>query len=70
MHEGRLNGVGGRIVAEVFHRCIEASRYSILNEPGWQPALGARQGGFTMADLLVFAAGGKPENRNPLGDKP
>ncbi|NYI90169.1 hypothetical protein HNR02_003492 [Amycolatopsis endophytica] len=28
-----------------------------------------RAGSFTMTDLLLFAAGGKPENLNPLGDK-
>ncbi|GAB3007663.1 heme peroxidase family protein [Amycolatopsis acidiphila] len=68
---GRLNGVGGRIVAEVFHRCMESSRYSILREPEWRPWLGKPEGtSFTMMDLLLVAFDGKAENLNPLGDKP
>ncbi|HVV10029.1 heme peroxidase family protein [Amycolatopsis sp.] len=70
LHDGHLNGVGGRIVAEVFHRCMEAGAYSILREPEWRPTLGEREGSFTMADLLLVAADGKVENLNPLGDKP
>ena len=30
---GRMRGVGGRIVAETFHRAMEGSRFSILREP-------------------------------------
>ncbi|WP_236788291.1 heme peroxidase family protein [Amycolatopsis sp. GM8] len=69
--DGHLNGVGGRIVAEVFHRCMEASGYSILREPEWRPwaPTGAPSETFTMADLLLVAADGKVENLNPLGDK-
>ncbi|WP_435155784.1 peroxidase family protein [Amycolatopsis sacchari] len=69
VNDGHLNGVGGRIVAEVFHRCMEASRYSIVRDPEWRPWLG-RGEKFTMADLLLVAADGKLENLNPLGDKP
>lgn len=69
LNGGQLNGVGGRIVVEVFHRSMDASRYSILREPEWRPSLG-RGDSFTMADLLLVAADGKVENLNPLGDKP
>jgi hypothetical protein len=68
---GHLNGVGGRIVVEVFHRAMDASRYSILREPEWRPWLGTPESSsFTMMDLLLVEADGKVENLNPLGDKP
>ena len=34
---GRLRGVGARIVAETFHRAIEGSRFSILRSPAFRP---------------------------------
>uniref|UniRef100_A0AAU2V0C3 Heme peroxidase family protein n=1 Tax=Streptomyces sp. NBC_00003 TaxID=2903608 RepID=A0AAU2V0C3_9ACTN len=68
---GRLTGVGGTLVAEVFHRAMEASRSSIVRHPGWRPTLPAhRPGTFTMADLLLFAFDGDAEKINPLGDGP
>ncbi|GII22619.1 peroxidase family protein [Planosporangium mesophilum] len=66
-NQGRLNGVGGRIVAEVFHRAMEASRTSILRDPSWRPTLGPDNGTFRMVDLLLFAFEGKAEKLNPLG---
>ena len=34
---GKLRGVGGRIVAETFHRAMEGSRFSIVRRPGVAP---------------------------------
>lgn len=64
---GRLTGVGGRIVAEVFHRAIEGSATSILREPGWRPTLGPDADTFRMVDLLLFTADGQASQLNPLG---
>jgi hypothetical protein len=58
--DGRLSGVGARIVAETFHRAMEGSRHSIVREPDWRPTLGPRPGTFEMTDLLFFALGGRP----------
>lgn len=63
-HKNKLTGVGGTIVAETFHRAIEKSRYSILADPTWTPAFGTN-GRFDMADLLLFAADGRPDVINP-----
>jgi hypothetical protein len=68
LNNGRLTGVGGRIVAEVFHRAMEASRISIVRDPGWRPSLGPSRGVFRMVDLMLFAYEGKLELLNPLGD--
>ncbi|GAA1018075.1 myeloperoxidase [Acrocarpospora pleiomorpha] len=59
---GRLTGVGGRIVAEVFHRAMEGSRHSIVREPSWRPTLGLEPGKFDMPHLLIYAF----ENRSDL----
>ncbi|MFJ6671775.1 heme peroxidase family protein [Actinosynnema sp. NPDC091369] len=67
-HDGRLGPVGGRIVAEVFHRAMEGSRTSIVREPSWRPAFGPDAQTFRMADLLLFAFEGKADLLNPLGD--
>jgi hypothetical protein len=67
LNNGRLTGVGGRIVAEVFHRSMEASRISILRDPAWRPTLGPDEETFRMVDLLLFAFEGKVELLNPLG---
>jgi hypothetical protein len=64
---GRLTGVGGRIVAETFHRSIEGSLTSIIKDPGFTPTLGTKPGRFDMTDLLLFAFEGKKELLNPLG---
>jgi hypothetical protein len=36
--KGRLGPVGGRIVAEVFHRAMEGSQLSILRDQGFKPS--------------------------------
>ncbi|SDC16080.1 peroxidase family protein [Actinokineospora iranica] len=65
---GKLGAVGGRIVAEVFHRSMEGSRISIVREPSWRPTLGPDKNTFRMTDLLLFAFEGKADLLNPLGD--
>ncbi|WP_033439516.1 peroxidase family protein [Saccharothrix sp. NRRL B-16314] len=67
-HGGLLGPVGGRIVAEVFHRAIEGSHTSIVREPSWRPAFGPDAQTFRMTDLLLFAFEGKADLLNPLGD--
>ena len=61
LNNGRLKGVGARIVAETFHRAIEGSRFSIVRAPGFTPTLGPRKGTFEMTDLLFFTYGSKAE---------
>ncbi|GLW94233.1 peroxidase family protein [Actinokineospora globicatena] len=68
LNNGLLGQVGGRIVAEVFHRAIEGSRHSIVREPWWRPTLGPDKATFRMTDLLLFAFEGKADLLNPLGD--
>jgi len=53
---GRLNGVGAQIVAETFHRAMEASSASILRDPAWRPTLGSDARPFGMVQLLRFAS--------------
>ncbi|GAA3396391.1 peroxidase family protein [Cryptosporangium minutisporangium] len=67
LNGGRLTGVGGRIVAEVFHRAIEGSKISIVRDPFWRPTLGPNPGTFTMVELLRYAFDSRPELLNPLG---
>ena len=64
---GRLRGVGARIVAETFHRAMEASTYSIVRDPAWRPDLGRTSTRFEMTDLLFFAFGGKKTEITPPG---
>jgi hypothetical protein len=52
---GKLGPIGGRIVAETFHRAMEGSTHSILREPGWRPSGGKHPGGFGMVDILLAA---------------
>ena len=68
LNGGVLTGVGGRIVAEVFHRAIEGSRISIVRDPFWRPTLGPTPGTFGMVELLRYAFDDRPELLNPLGD--
>jgi hypothetical protein len=68
LNNGLLGAVGGRIVAEVFHRAMEASRTSIVRHPSWRPTLGPDRETFRMTDLLLFAFEGKADLLNPLGD--
>ena len=68
LNGGRLTGVGGRIVAEVFHRAMEGSRISIVRDPSWRPSLGPDANTFRMVDLLMFAFEGRADLLAPLGD--
>ena len=43
LNQGRLKGVGARIVAETFHRAIEGSRISIVRDPALAPDARTRQ---------------------------
>jgi hypothetical protein len=63
---GKLRGVGARIVAETFHRAMEGSRFSLLRTPDFQPRHG-RGSTFEMTDLLFFAFKGRRSGINPLG---
>jgi hypothetical protein len=64
---GRLKGVGARIVAETFHRAIEGSQFSIVNDPAWRPSFGPNNNTFRMVDLLLFAFENKKSLLAPLG---
>jgi hypothetical protein len=61
LNNGRLKGVGARIVAETFHRAMEGSAFSIVRDPDFRPILGPRKGTFEMTDLLFFTFGTKAE---------
>jgi hypothetical protein len=65
---GRLGAVGGRIVAEVFHRAMEVSTFSIVRNPLWRPQFGPDRNTFRMVDLLLFAFNNNLAELNPLGD--
>jgi hypothetical protein len=67
LHQGRLTGVGARIVAETFHRAIEGSQTSIVRDPTWRPRFGPDDQTFRMVDLLLFAFEGKKSLLAPLG---
>jgi hypothetical protein len=64
----QLRGIGGRIVAETFHRAMEGSAESIVRDPAWRPNLGPNSTTFRMVDLLLFAFQGRADLLNPLGD--
>jgi hypothetical protein len=66
-NQGRLKGVGARIVAETFHRAMEGSQTSIVRDPTWRPTLGPNSTTFRMVDLLLFAFEGKKALLNPVG---
>ena len=68
LNSGKLTGVGGRIVAETFHRAMEGSSSSIVRDPAWRPNLGPNNTTFRMSDLLNFAFEGKKKLLAPLGD--
>jgi Animal haem peroxidase len=55
LHGSRLGAVGGRIVAETFHRAIEGSRISILRDPYFRPIFGPNRNVLRMTDLLKVA---------------
>jgi hypothetical protein len=67
LNQGRLTGVGARIVAETFHRAMEGSQVSIVRDPTWRPHLGPNNTTFRMVDLLLFAFQGKKNLLAPLG---
>jgi heme peroxidase len=67
LNDGRLKGVGARIVAETFHRAMEGSRFSIVRDPTWRPSLGPIRSTFRMVDLLLFAFRGRKNLLAPLG---
>ena len=67
-NNGRLKGVGARIVAETFHRAMEGSAHSIVRDTDFKPSLGPNNQTFRMVDLLWFAFEGKKALLNPLGD--
>jgi hypothetical protein len=64
---GKLKGVGARIVAETFHRAMEGSQFSIVNDASFHPTLGPNSTTFRMVDLLLFAFEGKKSLLAPLG---
>jgi hypothetical protein len=66
-HKNKLGPVGARIVGETFHRAMQASRYSIVNDPAFKPTLGpgAGAGRFHMEDLLHYAFDGRVDLLNP-----
>jgi hypothetical protein len=68
LNNGRLTGVGGRIVAETFHRAMQGSTFSIVRDPTWRPTLGPDSNTFRMTDLLMFAYKGQKNLLAPLGD--
>ncbi|HYT78576.1 MAG TPA: heme peroxidase family protein [Actinomycetota bacterium] len=65
--QGRLKGVGARIVAETFQRAMEGSQSSIVRDSAWRPTLGPNNTTFRMVDLLLFAFQGKKTLLAPLG---
>jgi hypothetical protein len=67
LNNGRLKGVGARIVAETFHRAMEGSQTSIVRNPTWRPTLGPNSSTFRMVDLLLFAFRGRKALLDPLG---
>jgi hypothetical protein len=66
-NNGRLKGVGARIVAETFHRAIEGSKFSIVRDTAFKPSLGPDPNTFRMVDLLMFAFQGNAALLNPTG---
>jgi hypothetical protein len=68
LNNGRLTGVGGRIVAETFHRAMQGSTSSIVRDPAWRPTFGPNADTFRMTDLLMFACRGRKNLLAPLGD--
>jgi hypothetical protein len=65
LNNGVLTGVGGRLVAETFHRAMQGSTFSIVRSKNFVPDLG-RGTTFEMTDLLLHAFG-DVKGLNPLG---
>lgn len=68
LNNGKLKGVGARIVAETFHRAMQGSTHSIVRDPAFRPSLGPNNQTFRMVDLLLFAFNGQASKLNPLGN--
>ncbi len=69
LNKGKLGSVGGRIVAETFHRAMEGSRISILRDPYFVPSLPSRAPApniFRMTDLLMIAYDATKGELRPL----
>ncbi|WP_198376699.1 peroxidase family protein [Neoroseomonas rubea] len=66
LNGGKMGSIGGRIVAEVFHRAIEGSRISILRDPFFTPTLGRVANMFRMTDLLGIAFDAAAGEMRPL----
>ena len=67
LNNGKLKGVGARIIAETFHRAIEGSQFSIVRDTSFKPTLGPNNTTFRMVDLLLFAFEEKKALLAPLG---
>jgi Animal haem peroxidase len=67
LNNGRLKGVGARIVAETFHRAMEGSTHSIVRDTAFAPSLGPNSSTFRMVDLMLFAFEEKKTLLNPNG---
>src|SRR3954453_12100743 len=61
LNNGKLRGVGGRIVVETLHRAMEGSVFSIVRDKTWRPTLGPNSTTFRMVDLLLFAFDGRAD---------
>ena len=70
LNNGKLAGVGARIVAETFHRAMEGSDHSIVRDTAFKPSLGPNNTTFRMVDLLFFAFEGNKNKLNPVGTPP
>jgi len=66
LNNGKLKGVGARIVAETFHRAMEGSEFSIVRDTAFKPTLGPNNTTFPMVDLLLFAFEDDENLLNPL----
>ena len=65
LNQGKLGGVGARIVAETFHRAIQGSTFSIVRDTAFRPRFGPNNTIFRMVDLLFFALNGQAALLNP-----
>ena len=65
LNQGKLGGVGARIVAETFHRAIQGSTFSIVRDTAFRPRFGPNNTIFRMVDLLFFAFNGQVALLNP-----
>jgi Animal haem peroxidase len=66
LNNGKLDGVGARIVAETFHRAIAGSKASIIRHKDFVPHFATDDKTFNMPDLLFFAFDGKKQLLNPV----